>query len=67
LAARSVDGVNKNKTYINKVDIYDENEGPVRTEMLEEVTNASSVCYAFPRKLAVQAKHRVKTGYQIQY
>jgi hypothetical protein len=38
LAAISVDGVNKNKTYINKVDIYDENEGPVRTRMKDDHT-----------------------------
>jgi len=33
IAVISVDKVNKNKTYINKVDIYVENEGPVRTRM----------------------------------
>ena len=43
----------KNATYIKKVDIYDENEGPVRTQMLECITNKNNVSYAFPIVLAV--------------
>ena len=33
IAVISVDRVRKNKTYINKVDIYVESEGPVRARM----------------------------------
>jgi len=35
-AVISVDRGLKNKTYINKVDIYVENEGPVRTRMKDD-------------------------------
>ena len=36
----------KNASYIKNVDIYDENEGPVVTRMLEEVTTL--VAYVMP-------------------
>jgi hypothetical protein len=36
----------KNATYIKKLNIYDENEGPVRTRMLEVIIT-DSVYYAF--------------------
>jgi len=46
IAAVSVDIVYKNVTYIKKVIIYDESEGPVRTQMSEYLTILDMVMYS---------------------